>query len=260
MSARNGAEVADAVSTILTEEYSSDFDPIYAVTLRATNNILTPQPINEIRNFTGHLANALVESDPEEVQLELARALRHVRLATYDALLITLLEREDYLVRYLNGVEESEGQQSNFRKDVAEIATKRREIPRIEPSTESDMETIKVDVNRTTEANEMLESAITKCNEVAKALETKFAKTVSEIERAGSKAMAWFERRRVVQTVWAYAGGLFVLLAALELLILRSWQMLLAVAGVCLAGALIGTYIALTDPQTEPSRRSARSS
>lgn len=248
MGARNGPEITGAVSDILAEDYGQDFDPIYEVTVRATRDTLPSQPINEIRNFATHLANALTEPDPIEVQLELARAMRHLRLATYDALVITLLAQEDYLLAFLNGIEKSKGSHPEFRKQVETIAQERREIPRIEPNTESDMETIAADVNRTTTANELLEKVITRCNELAKVLEAKFGESIVVIAGAASKVMHAIRQRHAVKTVWAYTSALFVFLAALEVVILRSGQMLVAIGAICFGGALLGTYIALTAP------------
>ncbi len=57
-------------------------------------------------------------------------------------------------------------------------------------------------------------------------------------------------RHKSLVAVWCYAGALCVLLGSIEFFMLRSFELLLPIIGICAAGGLIGTYFAMFEENT----------
>ena len=65
-----------------------------------------------------------------------------------------------------------------------------------------------------------------------------------------STASRVLNRRQLLIAVWCYAGALCILLGSVEFFVLRSFELLVPIVGICAAGGLIGTYFALFEGNT----------
>ena len=258
---------SDQLSALL-REFEEDFDKIFQQALRATFNVLPVQASNEIRNFVGHLATSILTPEGDRARVELERARRHLRYATYDALAITLLYRIAYLEAYLANIEHTSQNLLQLRSRLAELIELRRGAPQIpddpvQRTEDDDLEAAMERIERATDANEYLEKAITRSNQFAEELERDFvAGTPDErdvlkyLAPPGAEAHALpssvetrrQKKGRIIRAMWAYAGGLCLLLSGIQYAALGSTVLLIPIIGICAGCALIGTFIVATEP------------
>jgi hypothetical protein len=247
--------LAEAVA-ILADDFRKIFEPLHEQAVRSTNNILPSQPNNEIRNFVGHLADAITTQDNAHAQLELIRARRHLYFAVYDSAMIILLFREAYVIAYIRRIEQRRGKVAELDERLGSITALRREIPTISAviSDNNASRNTTIDlINKATVASDRMKEVITKCNQLALHLESKYAidapvefvvpaDLIGELDDENIP----MKRGQALKAVWAYAGSLGVILALVEMVAVRSVQLLVPIAAVCVAGGLIGTFIAVT--------------
>lgn len=174
-------DILTAVATILSGDLKEGFEPIYEAAVRATNNVLPSQPSNEIRNFADHLANALIESDYDKAELELVRARRHLRFATYDATAIMVVYREAYVIAFVREIEAKRGKVPEFRERLASIEALRRAVPRIDSDRRFDpdvidgtLTTAAMAADAATIASEQMNRVVILCNEFGQLLDTRY--------------------------------------------------------------------------------------
>jgi hypothetical protein len=251
------------------DDYKNSFEKIYDRAVSATGDVLISQPNNEIRNFVGHLADAVHSRDVVRAELEFVRATRHLRFATYDAATVMLIYREAYVICYVNTIEKKHGKQPGLQQRLDGLSTSRRAIPRINSDQRFDPDAVdrsaEVAAGAATNATLAYEQAnriVALYNNFARELESNFPAEQPDyvtpqylIDDVYEKE-GHVQRKRALKAVWAYAGTLAAVLGVGEMIVLRSLQLLVPIGAVCLAGGLIGTFLAVTASSSEMNRGS----
>ncbi len=249
-------------------DYKKTFEKVYDQAVSATSDVLPSQSSNEIRNFVGHLADAVYAKDVAHAELEFVRATRHLRFATYDAAAVMLIYREAYVISYVRNIEIKHGKMPELEERLDRLSSTRRAIPLIsfDPDViDGSPEAAANAANDAALATERANKAVTLYNNFARELELKFPAeqphnvtpqaSITEVHRQEGLV----QRLGALKAIWTYAGSLAAILAIGEMATIRSFQLLLPIGAVCLAGGLIGTFLAVTAPAGEmsdqPSKR-----
>jgi hypothetical protein len=261
---RYDQSILTEAAAILAGDFKQFFEPLHEQAVRATNHILPSQPNNEIRNFVGHLAEAITAADSSHAQLELIRARRHLYFAVYDSAIIMLLFREAYVIKYVQLIEQKRGNVTELDERLQNITALRRAIPTISAvisdNNASRSTTIEL-IDKATAASDRMYEVITECNQFALYLESQYASDApvefvvpDDLIGELNHEKTHVKRDQALKAVWTYAGSLGVILALVEIVAVRSAQLLLPIAAVCVAGGLIGTFIAVTGTEKSSGR------
>jgi hypothetical protein len=201
--------INEAVRRVIVDDFHSDFEEIYEIAYRFTGELLI-QANNGVRNALSHLASALVSGNESEAELEVERARKHIAIAKYDCLLILIINRADYLDRYVETVEDLSGQIFiDLRRRLIEIKKEKHSIPTQNFLRVKTREELLSDINSIALVNDQIEELLIKCNEYEEYLKDTYP-IPDPLQMSVVKIKAPAVRWVVQNIVWVMLLGVLV--------------------------------------------------